>query len=69
MKRILVGAVVAAALFVGLVPTAWASAPAVHDEFLVAGDVFVCEGAAYTITGGTVKFVEHFTEAAMGTRS
>ena len=69
MKRTLVGAVVAAALFVGLVPAAWADDPAVHGEFSVVGDVFVCEGATYTITSVTVKFVEHLTEAANGNLS
>jgi hypothetical protein len=69
MKRLLVGAVAAAALLVGLVSVAQASAPAVHDEMPVAGDVFLCEGATYTITSGTVKFVEHFTEAANGNLS
>jgi hypothetical protein len=69
MKRLLVGAVAAAALLVGLIPAAWANDPAVHDEFSVVGDVFVCDGATYTITEGTVKSVEHFTEAANGNTS
>jgi hypothetical protein len=69
MKRLLVGAVVAAALFVGLIPVAWADDPAVHEEFSVVGDVFVCDGATYTITEGTVKSVVHETEAANGNTS
>jgi hypothetical protein len=69
MKRLLVGAVAAAALLVGLIPVAWADGPAVHDEFSVVGDVFDCGDTVYTITSGTVKFVEHITEAANGNTS
>src|SRR4029453_16960940 len=69
MKRLLVGAVAAAALLVGLIPAAWANDPAVHDEFSVVGDVFDCGDAGYPATSGPVKSVGHGTEAANGNPS
>jgi hypothetical protein len=69
MKRLLVGAIAAAALLVGLIPAACANDPAIHDEFSVVGDVFDCGDAVYTVTSGTVKSVEHVTEAANGNTS
>jgi len=69
MKRLLVGAVVAAALLVGLIPAAWADDPAVHDEFSVVAEFLNYGDTVYTITSGTVKSVEHITEAANGNTS
>lgn len=63
MKRLMVGAVVAAALFAGMIPAASAYEPAVHEQWSALGDTFVCEGATYTVTSGMVEWVYHGTAA------
>jgi hypothetical protein len=42
------------------------AAPAEHFTEDVTGDVFVCEGAVYTVTSGTLVSVFHAGESASG---
>jgi hypothetical protein len=55
------------ALAVGLgAGSAFGSGPAEREIVPVIGDQFVCEGATYTITSGSVQLVGHFGESASG---
>ena len=55
------------ALAVGLgAGSAFGSGPAEREIFPVIGDQFVCEGATYTITSGSIQIVGHFGESASG---
>lgn len=55
------------ALAVGLgAGSAFGSGPAEREIFPVISDQFVCEGATYTITSGSVQIVGHGDESASG---
>jgi hypothetical protein len=55
------------ALAVGLgAGSASGSGPAEREIVPVIGDQFVCEGATYTITSGSIQIVGHFGESASG---
>jgi hypothetical protein len=55
------------ALAVGLgAGSAFGSGPAEREIVPVIGDQFVCEGATYTITSGSVQLVGHRGESASG---
>jgi len=65
-KRVMLVGVLGA-LAVGLgAGSAVGSGPAEREIFPVIGDQFVCEGATYTITSGSVQVVAHFGESASG---
>jgi hypothetical protein len=65
-KRIMLVGVLGA-LAVGLAAgSAFGSGPAEREIVPVIGDQFVCEGATYTITSGSIQIVSHFGESASG---
>lgn len=64
MRRFLLTLLVAVPLAVA--SGANASGPAIHFTEDVTGDVFVCEGTTYTLTGGTIAFTIHEGESASG---
>ena len=65
-KRIMLVGVLGA-LAVGLgAGSAFGSGPAEREIVPVIGDQFVCEGATYTITSGSIQIVGHFGESASG---
>jgi hypothetical protein len=64
-KRVMLVGVLGA-LAVGLGASSAFGSPAEREIVPVTGDQFVCEGATYTITSGSVQLVEHFGESASG---
>jgi hypothetical protein len=63
MKRVIT--LIACALPLAFASAATAS-PAIHETADPTGDVFVCGGETYTITGGTLKVTLHEDENAAG---
>ena len=63
------GAGLAVAVSAVAVPGAAAEAVTTHDEFSLAGGVFVCPRATYTFVSGTIREVVHATTTPSGNTS